>query len=235
MKERIPPKKMAARIAKILKAQKLDVNFVKKVFQLIREELRLRTRARRARKLPELLTEAELSAFYDAVWNAEDATHMVMIKLLIYTGIRNAELANLSLRDVDLKSLRIRINHGKGRRDRYVPIPAFFRGELHQYMKQLPPKAVYLFETNRKRPYTTRWIREIVKRYARIAGVEKRIYPHLFRHQLLTYLTSKGIVDAKIQLVSGHQSRHSLALYQELSLIDVEAEYQKAMKDFPIQ
>ena len=57
---------------------------------------------------------------------------------------------------------------------------------------------------NRRPPFTTRWIREIVKKYARKAGIEKRIHPHLFRHQILTYLTSKGIVDAKIQLISGH-------------------------------
>jgi hypothetical protein len=40
-----------------------------------------------------------------------------------------------------------------------------------------------------------------VKKYAKKAGITKRIHPHLFRHQLLTYLTSKGIVDAKIQLI----------------------------------
>lgn len=66
-------------------------------------------------------------------------------------------------------------------------------------------QATYLFETNRRDRYTTRWIRQIVKRYALEAGVEKRICPHLFRHQLLTYLTQRGIVDAKIQLLSGHQ------------------------------
>ncbi|MBF0414054.1 MAG: tyrosine-type recombinase/integrase [Desulfamplus sp.] len=57
--------------------------------------------------------------------------------------------------------------------------------------------------------FTTRWIRAIVKKYAESAGITKRIHPHLFRHQILTYLTSKGIVDAKIQLISGHKNRES--------------------------
>jgi integrase/recombinase XerD len=83
--------------------------------------------------------------------------------------------------------------------------------------------------------FTTRWIREIVKKYARKAAIEKRIHPHLFRHQLLTYLTSKGIVDAKIQLISGHKNRESLSIYQDLILSDIEKEYWDAMKDFPIQ
>ena len=75
----------------------------------------------------------------------------------------------------------------------------------------------------------------IVKKYAKKAGITKRIHPHLFRHQILTYLTSKGIVDAKIQIISGHKNRESLGIYQDLSLSDVEKEYWDAMKDFPLQ
>jgi hypothetical protein len=66
-------------------------------------------------------------------------------------------------------------------------------------------------------------------------GPTKRIYPTLFRHQILTYLTSKGILDAKIQLISGHKKRESLGIYQDLSLEEFEKEYGDVMKDFPIQ
>jgi len=236
MTERIPPKKMATKIARQLKRYRVDYLYVKKVFQYVREILQLRTRRRRQRSLPDLLTEDELRRFYEAVWNAADPAHMVMLKLLVFTGLRNAELANVTLLDVDLKALKIRVDSGKGDNDRYVPIPPAFRGELTQYVAaQRAKRAVYLFETNRRDRYTTRWIRQIVKRYALEAGIEKRIYPHLFRHQLLTYLTQKGIVDAKIQLLSGHQDRQSLAIYQDMSLKDIEAEYRDAMRDFPIQ
>ena len=93
----------------------------------------------------------------------------------------------------------------------------------------------YLFETNRLDKFTTRWIRAITKRYADKAGIDKRIYPHLFRHQLLTHLAKKGVVDAKLQLISGHEARKSLEIYQKLSLVDVAEEYQEAMKDFPVR
>jgi integrase/recombinase XerD len=83
--------------------------------------------------------------------------------------------------------------------------------------------------------FTTRSIRVIVKKYAKKAGITKRIHPHLFRHQILTYLTSKGIVDAKIQIISGHKNRESLSVYQDLSLAEFDKEYWDAMKDFPIQ
>jgi integrase/recombinase XerD len=71
---------------------------------------------------------------------------MVMIKLLIFTGVRNAELANIRLMDVDLQSRRVRIQQGKGSKDRYVPIPQSFRGELLQYLEsQRQKKAIYHF------------------------------------------------------------------------------------------
>jgi integrase len=54
------------------------------------------------KRLPELLTDHELVGFYEAVWHARNPTHMIMIKLLIFTGLRNAELARVRLQDVDL-------------------------------------------------------------------------------------------------------------------------------------
>ncbi len=234
--ERVPPKELAGRIAKMLRKQHADANYVKKVFQYVREDLSVTGGTVRAKRLPELLTEDELKTLYASIWNGFNRTHVVMLKLLLFTGIRNAELVNLKLDDADLSQMRMRISHGKGDKDRYVPFPPHFRGELAQYISiQKEKGAVYLFESNRMSKFTTRWIREIVKKYAEKAGITKRIHPHLFRHQLLTYLTSKGIVDAKIQLISGHKNRESLSIYQDLSLVDIEQEYRDAMKDYPIQ
>ena len=232
----IPPKEMANQIVKLLKKQRPDAQYVKKVFQYVRESLDLKGGTVQTKKLPELMTEDELKRFYEAVWKGFNRSHMVMLKLLLFTGIRNDELVNLTLQDVDLDQMRLRINQGKGGKDRYVLFPRNFRGELAQYISGQQEKgAVYLFETNRLNKYTTRWVREIAKKYARKAGINKRIYPHLFRHQFLTYLTSKGVVDAKIQLISGHKSRDSLSRYQDLSLADVDQEYWDVMEDFPIQ
>ena len=124
---------------------------------------------KREKRLPEFLTDKELQAFYEAVFSASNRTHMVMIKLLIFTGVRNAELANIRLTDVDLQSLRIRIECGKGKKDRYVPIPKSFRGELAQYIEnQRKKKETYLFESNRLKPYSTRRIRQIVRYFSTI-------------------------------------------------------------------
>lgn len=233
---RLPPKEMADQIARLLRKQHPDANYVKKVFQHVREALVVQGGSVRSKRLPELLTEAELSSFYKAVWHASNRTHMVMLKLILFTGIRNEELVNVTIQDVDLNAMKIRISRGKGDKDRYVLFPPSFRGELAQYISiQKEKGGVYLFESNRLSKFTTRWIREIVKKYAEKAEITKRVHPHLFRHQILTYLTSKGIVDAKIQLISGHKNRESLSIYQDLSLADIEKEYWAAMKDFPIQ
>lgn len=236
MKGRTSPKKMGARIARLLRKEDPDYNYLKKIFAHVRQALELTGRSPRNRKLPELLSDDEMLRFYEAVWNAAEPAHMAMIKLLLYTGIRNSELTAIALRDVDLKGLRVRIEQGKGKKDRYVPIPESFRGELAQFMAtQRKRGADYLFESRLGDRFSTRWISEIVKRYARQAGIDKRIYPHLFRHQLLTHLTKKGLLDAKIQLLSGHSSRQSLAVYQAMSLADVAADYQDAMRDFPVK
>ena len=234
--ERIPPKKMAEQVVKLLRKQHPDPRYVKNVFHYVREALALKGGSVRSKRLPELMTDDELNRFYKAVWHASNRSHIIMLKLMLFTGIRNEELVNITIKDVDLDSMRIRISHGKGDKDRYVLFPSYFRGELAQYVGILKEQgAVYLFESNRRQKYTTRWIRGIVKKYALSAGIAKRVHPHLFRHQILTYLTSKDIVDAKIQLISGHKSRDSLSIYQDLSLADIEKEYREAMKDFPIQ
>ena len=159
-----------------------------------------------------------------------------MLKLLLYTGIRNGELVGLRLTDVDLQNCQVRIEQGKGHKDRYVLFPSSFRGELAQYMeRQRTEGTTYLFESNRRQPYSPRRLRQIVKQYARAAGIEKRVYLHLFRHQVITYLTKQDIISPKLQLLSGHTTEQSLAVYRELALVDVADEYEAAMQRFPVR
>ena len=100
MAKRIPPKAMAKKLVRILCPQHPDYHYLKKVFQHTRELLEVGS-APPAKRLPELLTDAELVAFYEAIWHARQLAHVVMLKLLLYTGIRNAELVKRRLTDVD--------------------------------------------------------------------------------------------------------------------------------------
>jgi integrase/recombinase XerD len=94
---------------------------------------------------------------------------------------------------------------------------------------------LYLFESNRLKPFSTRRIRQIIHQFASASGIKKRIYPHLFRHQIITFLTRKDIISPKLQLLSGHADEKNLAIYRDLALADVSTEYQEAMRAFPIR
>jgi integrase/recombinase XerD len=218
---------MAKKLVRVLRPQHPDAHYLKKVFQHTRELLAVE---------PKLLTDRELVALYETLWQTRQLTHLVMLKLLLFTGLRNAELVRLRLTEVDLQSCQLRITQGKGRKDRYVLFPTSFRGELAQYIeRQRERGGTYLFESNRHRPYSTRRIRQLVKQCALAAGIAKRVYPHLFRHQLITYLTKQGIIRPKLQLLSGHTTEQSLAVYRELALSDVAEEYEAAMRGFPVR
>ena len=233
--ERLSPQEMAKKLVKLLRPNRPDYLYLKQVFKHTRQMLEVNVEKSRKR-LPELLTDQELVAFYEAVWNARNTSHLVMIKLLIYTGIRNAELTNVQIKDVDLTNCTVRIEQGKGKKDRYVLFPMSFRGELAQYVeKQKRGGAKFLFESNRLGAFSTRRIRQIIKEYSDQSGIEKRVYPHLFRHQIITYLTRKGIISPKLQLLSGHSDEKSLAIYRDLALADVAEEYESAMQMFPVR
>jgi integrase/recombinase XerD len=235
MAHQTTPKQMAQRLARMLRPERPEYAYLTKVFQHTRALLAVKP-ATREKRLPQLLTDRELVAFYEAVWQARNPKHMVMIKMLIFTGLRNAELARVRLQDVDLDQCHIRVVQGKGGRDRTVLFPTSFRGELLQYMQgSQERRAVHLFESNRLRPYSTRRIRQIIHEYALAAGIQKRVYPHLFRHQIITFLTKKGIISPKLQLLSGHAEEKSLAIYRDLALADVSAEYEEAMRSFPVR
>lgn len=233
---RIPPKKMANQIAGLLREQHPDANYLRKVFEYIREDLGIKGVATKPKRKPEIMSEEELNRLYKAVWRASDRMHMVLLKLALFTGIANEELVNVRLKDVDLGGMRIQIDKGKGNEARQVLFPPSFHDELSDYIRIQREKGTdYLFESSRGTKYSTRWVRELIRRYVEKAGITKRIHPFFFRRQLLSYLKDKGIVDAKVQLLSGHKHRGSPGIYKEISLSDVEQEYRDAMDEFPIK
>ena len=88
-----PPKQMAKKLVRLLRLERPDYPYLKKVFQNTRSILAI-SPAKAEKRLPELLPDHELLGFYEAVWHARNPTHMIMIKLLIFTGLRNAELVS---------------------------------------------------------------------------------------------------------------------------------------------
>lgn len=231
---RTPTKEIIKKISKILRDERPDYIYLRDLFKKIREEFNIEVTTK-AKRLPYVPTEEELKQYYNIVWQTRNTKHMVLIKILLYTGIRVQELVNLKISDIDFDRSQIRINQGKGSKDRIVPFPHDFRETLMLFVNaELAKGAVYLFESNRKKPFTTRGIRKILADYASEAGIQQSMSPHKLRHFLFTWLKKQGIDDALIQPYSGHETRVSLEVYSKLSLTDAQEIYNEKIDKFPI-
>ena len=169
-----PARRKARQLAKYLRAERPDYAYLKEVFRHLREELGVEV-TRAPKKLPYVPTEAEIRAFYDAVWKARRASDVILIKTLLYTGVRVAELVRIRIADLDLDSCRIRITQGKGGKDRDVPFPAAFKETLALHIDaQRRAGAAFLFESSWKKPYSDRGVRKILTRYTQAAASPPR-------------------------------------------------------------
>lgn len=224
--------KLVGYLSRLIRRFRLDYRQFEIACKTARKETGLR-RPPRPRRLPRLLPEESLRKFYEAVDRASNLQHQVMFRLLFYTAVRVSELTGIRIDDVDLAAGKIFVEHGKGDRDRYILFPDSFRLVLQAYLATVPDNE-YLFESRHRRRYSPRRIQQLVHDYAREAGITEYVHPHLFRHQLLTWLTGQGVPDAAIRLISGHSSQKSLEVYQHLSLSSVQPAYQKAVRGLEI-
>jgi len=231
---RTPAKRKARQLATSLRQERPDYAYLKEVFRQLRAELGIVV-PRAPKRLPAVPSEAEIRRYYETVWTTRRLPDLVLIKTLLYTGVRVRELVAIRLDDVDFDRCQIRINAGKGRKDRIVPFPPPFRETLALHHARLRHQgASHLFESSWKRPSSDRGVRRLLERYAVAAGLAHPISPHRLRHFLLTWLKKQGIDDALIQPYSGHASRQSLEIYSRLALADAQAAYADAMDRFPV-
>ena len=231
---RTPARQKARELARHLRGEHPDYFYLKNVFRYLREELEIEV-PREPKRLPHVPSEEEMRHYYRTVWQTRNFGDMVLIKTLFYTGVRVSELVNIRLGDVDLDRCQIRINQGKGNKDRVVPFPDPFKETLALHMDRMREKrATHLFESSWKKRYSERGVRRMLERYAQAAGLERNVSPHQFRHFLLTWLKKQGVDDALIQPYSGHASRKSLEVYSRLSIGEAQEEYNSVMGRFPI-
>jgi integrase/recombinase XerD len=223
---------VVAQIVRIARKERLSYADFLYVCQQARRKLGLR-KPKQERKLPQLLPEADLKRFFRVIQKCGNLQHEIMLKLLFYTAVRVSELVGIRVEDVDTQQCKIFINQGKGGKDRYILFPESFRLVLRSHL-QASPKNRYLFESQRCTPFTPRRVQQIVQDYRDRAGIAQHVHPHLFRHQMLTYLTTQGLSDAQIQLISGHESKKSLEVYQHLSLEAVGDAYQEAVQNISL-
>jgi integrase/recombinase XerD len=231
-KNQSPKLEAVKKIVRVARQHRLGYEDFVYVCQQARLKLKL-TKPAKERRLPEILSLAELKKFFKTVQKCGNLQHELMLKLLLYTAVRVSELVNIRVNDVDFDGCKIFINRGKGSKDRYILFPSSFQLVLKTFL-DARPNNTFLFESRLKQPYTSRRIQQIVRTYTEQSGLRRTVHPHLLRHQMLTFLTAQGLSDAKIQLISGHENRKSLELYQHLSLESVEKDYQRAVRELEI-
>lgn len=230
----VSAKKMAKRVARMIAHEQPNYDYIRDLFRYVREELDISVTSK-PKRLPYVPTESELKNFYRAVWNGNNPVHLLMIKVLMYTGVRVSELITIELTDVDLHACQIRIIEGKGKKDRQVPLPEHFKEALAVYQhQQIEEKRKYLFESRFRRHYSDRGVRKILAKYTQEAGITHPISPHQLRHFLFTWLKKQNIDDALIQPYSGHEKRESLEVYSKLSITEAQKKYDEVINDFPV-
>lgn len=219
---------IVSQVARIVRRAGLDYEGWRYIAKQVRKECALRP-AKKGRRLPRILNADAFRSFYKAVDRADDVQHALMLRLLFQTAVRVSELCGIQIGDIDIENHKIRINAGKGDKDRFVLFGKTFATALRTHIAAHPNNR-WLFQTRRNTKYTTRRVQQIVKLYAEQAGVKAT--PHTFRHQCITWLTRhSGMADAELQLITGHARRETLAIYQHVALDgDLEKKYQDAMK-----
>lgn len=170
-------------------------------------------RPRKLRKLPQVLSQGQVKSL---LTNSINIKHKCIIGLLYSSGLRRSELLNLKLEDIDSKRMLLRINHGKGNKDRYTVLSKNLLTELRVYYKKYHPK-IYLFESPGGGQYSTTSVLNIVSRAALKAGIPRKVTPHMLRHSFATHLLEKGVDLRKIQVLLGHNSSKTTEIYTHVA------------------
>ena len=173
---------------------------------------------RAPRRLPTILTVEEVARLIDSARNLLDRT---MLMVLYSTGMRNAEMRNLQVKDLDSKSMLVHIQRGKGGRDRYVPMSPTLLETLRAYWRWMKPKE-WLFPGTINnwrvdKPITPKVVWDACQFAARRAGIEKRVSAHVLRHSYATHLLESGADLRTIQMLLGHVKLEHTVIYLHLS------------------
>jgi len=191
------------------------------------KELRL---GNRTQPLPKaVLGESEIRALLSAPGHDTlGLRDRAILETLYSTGLRRAELCGLDLYDLDHANELVRVRHGKGRRDRVVPIGHAALAAIRNYMRDARPE---LLETPKEpalfvaaithRRLNVKTLNQIVRKHADAAGITKRVTPHVLRHTCATDLLRGGADIRHIQVILGHASVATTQIYTRVAVEDL--------------
>lgn len=175
-------------------------------------------------KLPDVLSVEEIRSLLNAPDSAKPAgiRDAAMIELLYAAGLRVTELVNLKIQDVNLDGGFVRV-FGKGGKERIVPIGVYAKEKIIFYIKNARGPLIknfsspYLFTARAGKPMTRQGFWKLLRRYAGITGLNKKVTPHSLRHSFASHLLEGGADLRAVQVMLGHVDIATTQIYTHVA------------------
>ncbi|MEY4329458.1 MAG: hypothetical protein RL609_206 [Bacteroidota bacterium] len=176
------------------------------------------------RFLPDVLNQSEVKTLIESVDLSKTMAHRdrAMLELMYSSGLRVGELLQLKISQCNWEEGYLRIV-GKGNKERLVPVGDWAVTWIQHYIQEdrnhldiLSQNEDVLFLNFRGKPLTRMTVLNVVKRQAKMAGIQKEISPHTFRHSFATHLVEAGADLRSVQEMLGHASITTTEIYTHL-------------------
>ena len=187
--------------------------------------------------LPKVLTEQEVKALLEApdLSTAEGLRDRALLEMLYATGMRVSEAVTVKIAGVNLV-LRYVIAFGKGSKERIVPLGSVAVEYLQRYLEEARNNFLtegqtdpgILFLALGGHGLTRQRVWEIIRRYGSLAGIRKKLSPHMLRHSFATHLLDNGADLRSVQEMLGHADISTTQIYTHLTNKRLRAVYEKA-------
>ena len=184
------------------------------------------------KKAPEILTVEEVNLLLDqpSKITPKEIRDKAMLELLYATGMRVSELISLKIEDVNLSMSYIYCRDLN--KERVIPIENAARGALENYIKNsreaMCGNSNYLFTNLKGMPMTRQGFWKLIKAYAKKAGINKDITPHMIRHSFASHLVTNGADLKAVQEMLGHSDISTTQIYLKSRQSRIKEEYDKA-------
>lgn len=164
--------------------------------------------------LPEVLSAEEVMQFFGAVGILK---HRAILMLCYGSGLRISEAVALKVGDIDSKRMLVAVRQGKGNKDRYTVLSGRLLRLLRAYWKIQRPTEWLFPAVKAGRHMQAGTIRQMCREACQLAGLTKRVTPHMLRHSFATHLLESGSDTRAIQVMLGHARIDTTARYTRVS------------------
>jgi site-specific recombinase XerD len=171
-------------------------------------------RLKGTKKLPVVLERKEVESLFSVT---ENLKHRAVLMLIYSSGLRLREASHLKVSDIDSKRMVLRIKQGKGRKDRYTLLSTAALESLREYWSCYRPQQWLFPGRPSSQPLSVRSIQRVFKKARTLAGIRKPATVHTLRHSFATHLLEQGTDLHRIQLLLGHRSLKTTAIYLHVS------------------